>query len=121
MPMKRSLQRLASVFLVAPALFGSARQAAHSNENTCRFVYTPVMQETLIVPELKKDFSAAYAYFDYDSPVIIDKGDRVIVQLSATKTLNGRELAFEDLFFVEVDPCGKRVLDSYTTQEYHRE
>jgi hypothetical protein len=103
------------------AALASACHAGNSRETTCRFEYTVAVRENLIIPELKKNFAAAYVYFDYEKPVITAKDDRVVVQLSATKTLNGRELAFEDLFFVEIDPCGKRVLQSYTSQEYHKE
>lgn len=107
-------------FLLAAAMLGSSCSEA-ANKDYCGFRYAPSVAEVLIVPELKKNFSGAYIYFDFDKPVIFRERGKVVVQLSATKIVNGRTLGFEDLFFVEIDPCAKSVLRSYATQQYHKE
>ncbi len=92
---------------------------AHGGQ--CALRYTPDLMNKLVIPELKKNFSGAYVYFDFDDPVTFEEHGNFIVQLSATKMVGGRHLAFEDLFLIEIDPCTQKVLRSYATQQYHRE
>ena len=86
----------------------------------CKFSYTTNVQDQLVIPELRKNFGEGYVYFDYDRPVVDMEGGRAIVQLSATRTVDGRSLQFEDLFFVEIDPCEFKVLASYSTNQYQK-
>jgi len=107
-------------FLLAAAVLGNSCSVA-ADRGHCSFRYSRSTAEELVVPELKENFSGAYIYFDFDQPVTFWKRGEFVVQLSATRIINGRTLGFEDLFFVEIDPCTKKVLRSYATQQYHKE
>ena len=84
--------------------FGCSCVAGAASQN-CKFDYTLKIQSDLIVPQLRKNFGDGYRFFDYDKPVIYPEAGNMIVQLSATRIIKGESFLFEDLFFVEIDPC----------------
>lgn len=108
------------LLLLAATWCGSSPAAAKQCD--CGFRYTPAVTNELVIPELKKNFADAYIYFDFDAPVLIKEPGKIIVQLSATRQVDdGSSINFEDLFFIEIDPCARVVLRSYATQQYHKE
>lgn len=114
---RAGLLAIASFFSVMGCVSSPARTDAAS----CSFEYTPQVQKDFIIPELEKIVGNDYIYFDYDEPVIDSESGHVVVQLSATRKVGGKRILFEDLFFVEIDPCLHKVVKSYTSTQYHRE